>query len=100
MLFASATLGAVGQFFFKYAFVNQSSFIMLLIIGLLSYAASTVVYLYVLSRVHLSWAYGVSGLSYILAVVLAYLALSEKVPPLRWAGVLVIAIGVVLIGAS
>ena len=100
MLLASTLLGAVGQFFFKYAFVNHGSFAILLLIGLLSYAVSTAVYLYVLSRVHLSWAYSVGGISYVFAVVLAYLVLSENIPPLRWVGVLVIAIGVVLIGAS
>ena len=100
MLFVSTMLGAVGQFFFKYSFLNAGSFAVLLLIGLLSYAASTAVYFYVLSRVHLSWAYSVGGLSYVFAVLLAYLILSENIPPLRWAGVLVIALGVVLIGIS
>ena len=67
MLFVSTMLGAVGQFFFKYSFMDVGSFVVLLMIGLLSYAISTIVYFYVLSRVHLSWAYSLGGISYVFA---------------------------------
>ena len=100
MLFVSTMLGAVGQFFFKYSFMDAGSFVVLLMIGLLSYAISTIVYFYVLSRVHLSWAYSLGGISYVFAVLLAHFILLENIPTLRWAGVIVITIGVVLIGAS
>ena len=100
MLFVSTMLGAVGQFFFKYSFIDTGSFVVLLMIGLLSYAISTVVYFYVLSRVHLSWAYSLGGISYVFAVLLAHFILIEDIPLLRWVGVIVITIGVVLIGAS
>ena len=100
MLFVSTMLGAVGQFFFKYSFMDAGSFVVLLMIGLLSYAISTIVYFYVLSRVHLSWAYSLGGISYVFAVLLAHFVLLEDIPPLRWVGVIVITIGVVLIGAS
>ena len=100
MLFVSTMLGAVGQFFFKYSFMDAGSFVVLLMIGLLSYAISTVVYFYVLSRVHLSWAYSLGGISYVFAVLLAHFILLENIPALRWAGVFVITIGVLLIGFS
>jgi uncharacterized membrane protein len=100
MLFVSTMLGAVGQFFFKYSFMDAGSFVVLLMIGLLSYAISTIVYFYVLSRVHLSWAYSLGGISYVFAVLLAHFILIEDIPLLRWVGVIVITIGVVLIGAS
>ncbi|MCL5007577.1 MAG: EamA family transporter [Candidatus Marsarchaeota archaeon] len=99
-LLCSTFLGALGQFFFKGAFDNTGLFAELLIIGLVSYIFSTVFYFYVLSRTHLSWAYSIGGLSYIFAVLLARFALFESVPLLRWVGVLVITIGVVLIGLS
>lgn len=100
LLVVSTLLGAVGQFYFKYAFSDQGSFAAFLLVGLLSYALSTAVYFLVLSRVHLSWAYSMGGISYVFAVLLAHTVLMEHVPPLRWAGVLVIAVGVVLIGFS
>jgi drug/metabolite transporter (DMT)-like permease len=100
LLVISTLLGAVGQFFFKYSFADRGSFAALMLVGLLSYALSTVIYLFVLSRVHLSWAYSMGGISYVFAVLLAYIILMEKVPPLRWVGVLAIAVGVVLIGFS
>ncbi len=100
MLVLSTMLGAVGQFFFKYAFLHSAAFAVLLGIGILSYVVSTFVYFCVLSRVHLSFAYSMGGMSYIFAVLLAVLLLGEQVPLLRWTGVLAIAAGVVLVGLS
>jgi uncharacterized membrane protein len=99
LLGGSTALGAVGQLLFKYAFVS-SSLIEWLFFGIAVYGAATLVYFYVLSRAHLSWTYGIGGLSYIFATFLAYFVLAENVPPLRWLGVVVITIGVVLIGTS
>ena len=100
MLAVSTFLGALGQLMFKSAFDITSLFAGLLIAGLVSYIFSTVFYFYVLSRTHLSWAYGIGGLSYIFTVILARFVLLENVPALRWAGVLVITAGVILIGFS
>ncbi len=99
LLVVSTALGGVGQFLFKYAFLDHY-LSLTLAAGLGVYAISTAVYFYVLSRVHLSWAYGLNGISYMLAVVFAATILQENVPLLRWAGVLIIAIGVVLVSLS
>jgi drug/metabolite transporter (DMT)-like permease len=40
------------------------------------------------------------GVSYILIVLFARLFLKEHVPTLRWAGVLVVAMGIAIIGLS
>jgi drug/metabolite transporter (DMT)-like permease len=101
LLLTSTLLGAFGQIFFKIGVTSSiSGLIEFVLLGILSYFASTVLYFYVLSRTHLSWAYGFTGLSYIFASVIAYLFLGETVPPLRWAGILVIALGTALIGFS
>lgn len=97
MLLCSTSLGAVGQFLFKLSVLNSISYT-LLVLGVAAYFVSTIVYFFVLSRVHLSWAYGIGGLSYIFAVVLA--SFIEAVPLLRWVGVVVITAGVFLIGLS
>lgn len=103
LLFVSTFLGAFGQLLFKYGLNNSSSFVLLasgIILGLTAYAVSTLVYLFVLSRVHLSWAYGIGGLSYIFATMFAAFVLLENIPLFRWIGVGVIFIGVVFIGLS
>jgi undecaprenyl phosphate-alpha-L-ara4N flippase subunit ArnE len=59
-----------------------------------------VFWLVVLSRVRLSVAYPLVGISYIIIVALARFMLHEHVPGLRWIGVSIIAIGIVVIGLS
>ncbi len=99
LLIVSTLLGGIGQFLFKDAFLDHM-LALTLAAGLGAYAISTAIYFYVLSRVHLSWAYSITGISYVVAVFLAAALLSENVTMLRWAGVLVIAIGVVFVGIS
>jgi len=101
MLLASTALGAVGQVLFKVAVTSaETALAEYLILGLAIYAVSTVIYLYVLSRSHLSWAYGFAGLSFVFASLIAAVFLAEPVPPLRWVGIGVITLGTVLIGLS
>ena len=100
-LVCSTLLGAIGQVVFKYGLgLSGIGLAEWLGLGIVVYGFSTIVYFYILSRVHLSWAYGIGGLSYIFATLMAYFFLSDSVPPLRWAGIIVITIGVILIGIS
>ncbi|MEM3827402.1 MAG: EamA family transporter [Candidatus Micrarchaeaceae archaeon] len=99
LILLSTLLGAAGQLFFKYSF-QSSEFILILFLGLVAYFTSTLIYFYVLSRTHLSWAYSLGGLAYIFAVIFADLVLNENIPLLRWIGVGVIFVGVVLIGTT
>ena len=69
-------------------------------IGLTIFGVSSIFWLVVLSRVALTVAYPLVGLSYIVVVALARFAFHEHVPPLRWIGVSVIAVGIALIGLS
>ncbi|MDE1824925.1 MAG: hypothetical protein KGH61_00335 [Candidatus Micrarchaeota archaeon] len=102
ILIVSTFLGAVGQLLFKVGVNSQATVLLLafVIAGFMVYIISTVLYLYTLSRTHLSWAYGFGGLSYIFTSILAYFVLGEAIPALRWIGVLVIVAGVALIGLS
>ncbi len=101
LLLGSTFMGAIGQLLFKYS-LGLSGIPMAewLILGLLSYAGSTVIFLFVLSRAHLHWVYSIGGLSYVFAVIFAGTLLGESIPPLRWLGVLIIFAGVAIIGAS
>lgn len=100
LLFASTFLSALGQLLFKYGFNTPSEIVTWIAAGFIAYAISTIVYFVVLSRVSLSWAYGIGGFSYIFATLFASYVLLENVPLLRWVGVGVIFIGVILIGIS
>ena len=68
--------------------------------GLAIFGASAVVWLLVLSRASLSFAYPFASLSYLLIVLADRLVLHETVPPLRWAGVFFIMTGIVLVAQT
>ncbi len=53
-----------------------------------------------LSRVSLSWAYPMLSIGYILVLLFSAIVLREQVSMLRWAGVLVICLGIALVGRS
>ena len=68
--------------------------------GLALFGISALFWLVVLSRVNLSVAYPLVGVSYILVVAIGRFVLNEEVPPLRWVGVTIIALGIATIGLS
>ena len=61
---------------------------------------SAVVWLIVLSRATLSFAYPFASLSYVLILVAGHFVLHEQVTPLRLAGVALIVLGIVLIAQT
>ncbi len=68
--------------------------------GLMLFGISSLFWLVVLSRVPLSVAYPFVGISYIFVVAFARFVLHEHVPPARWIGVAVVALGIAIIGLS
>ncbi|MBI5231496.1 MAG: glycosyltransferase [Coriobacteriales bacterium] len=68
----------------------------IVLIGLLMYSVASALWLGVLSRMELAVAYPLGASGYVLVVVLAAVA-GEIVPPLRWLGVLLIVMGVLLV---
>lgn len=68
--------------------------------GLAIFGVSAVVWLLVLSRASLSFAYPFASLAYVLIVLIDRFVLHEAVPPLRWAGVFFIMTGIVLVGQT
>jgi drug/metabolite transporter (DMT)-like permease len=69
-------------------------------LGLVLFGLSALVWLMVLSRASLSFAYPFAALTYILIVLFDQFVLDETVPPLRWAGVGFIAIGIFLVSRT
>jgi multidrug transporter EmrE-like cation transporter len=68
--------------------------------GLILFAVSAVVWIVVLSRVSLSFAYPFAAITYIVIVLFDRLILKVDVPGLRWAGVLLIATGIILVSRT
>jgi drug/metabolite transporter (DMT)-like permease len=68
--------------------------------GLFLFGLSAVVWLGVLSRTSLSFAYPFAALTYVLILLFDRFVLDETVPPLRWAGVAFIAVGIFLISRT
>ena len=68
--------------------------------GLLLFALSAMVWLFVLSRATLSFAYPFAALTYLLIIVFDRFVLHETVPPIRWLGVALIMTGIVLVSRT
>ncbi len=69
----------------------------MVLIGLFCYAISAVLWLIVISAVDLSFAYPFIGLTYVLILIVSKFVLKEDVNPIRWAGAVIITIGVIVI---
>jgi drug/metabolite transporter (DMT)-like permease len=68
--------------------------------GLFLFGLSALVWLVVLSRASLSFAYPFASLTYVLILLFDRFWLNESVPGLRWVGVALIAVGIVLISRT
>jgi multidrug transporter EmrE-like cation transporter len=70
------------------------------VVGLGLYAGAALVWLLVLSRVDVSLAYPFVGLGFVVTMVLAWAFLGEAVTPMRMAGTLLIAAGIVVLART
>lgn len=69
-------------------------------LGLLSYVVSVVIWMLVLSRVEVSFAYPLVSIGYIVTAVAAYFLFNENLSLVRIIGILVIMLGVYLMTRS
>lgn len=69
-------------------------------LGLVLFASSAVIWLVVLSRTTLSFAYPFASLTYVLILLADRFLLHQRVPPLRYAGVAFIVVGIVLVAQT
>jgi len=70
-----------------------------IIFGLLSYVLSVAMYMVVLSRAHLSYAYPLlNGLAYALIILISWQVFREPFSTIKWIGIFLILLGVVLVG--
>jgi len=88
------TVPAVSRFFFE-AMTRGTVWL-----GIASLLLFLVCYLVVLSWADYSYVTPASAAGYIVVVLLGHLLLGEPVPPLRWAGVGLLSMGVLLVGGT
>ena len=69
-------------------------------LGLSCYGVSAVLWLVVLSRLDLSYAYLMLASMYVLIPLISWLFLGEQVPPMRWVRMVVVVLGVVIVARS
>jgi uncharacterized membrane protein len=94
-LILKSGMNQVGKFDLVKIFLNPT-----VLLGLAFYGASLVLWLLVLSKENLSFVYPLVAFSYVVTVTLSHFVLHEPVPSLRWLGLGVIVIGILLIAKS
>lgn len=77
--------------------LKQIATTLLVWVGLGVFAISAVLWMFALSRTSLSFAYPFAALGYVIIVAASILFLDEHVPPLGWAGVACIVLGILLV---
>ena len=113
MMFGAIALNVCGHSFLKAGMnrigaINPSQIITnfthvvlspFIVVGLASYVASVALYIVVLSRTDLSYAYPLlMSVGYVLIVLVSFLIFRESFSAYKWAGILLILIGVILVG--
>lgn len=68
--------------------------------AMVCYAVSIVVWMVVLSKVEVSYAYPFLSIGYVLSAVVGYFWFAESITPVRILGIIVICVGVILISRS
>ena len=112
VLLGAIMLGAIGQICLKFGLgalgAKPALFVVLSSMfrnwfglgGFVAYGVSSLLYLFVLSRLELSYAYPMVALNYVFVTILACLILKEVVPPARILGLAIICLGVVVRATS
>lgn len=68
-----------------------------ILVGFVCYGLAAVFWLIVLSQLDLSYAYPMLALTYVLVPLAAHVFLDESIPRGRWAGMLIVLLGVIVV---
>jgi drug/metabolite transporter (DMT)-like permease len=72
----------------------------IILAGIALYIVGTLIWLVVLSRMDLSFAYPLVATTYVFTPLLAHLLLNEPIPTLRWLGIAFILVGVFIVAKA
>ncbi len=93
----------IGEFSLRSGLIDQFIKIFMnynVLIGFFFYFLSSIIWLVVLSRIELSFAYPLLSVGYILILIASWYFFKESITLIRWSGVAVICFGVYLISRS
>ena len=117
LVFLSVIIGTIGQLCIKAAMlkigpvafstpaeiINSGWQVMrqpLIWVALPLYGIGFIIWAVVLSRLQLSFAYPLLAIGYLVNPLAAMVFFDEQIPPMRWIGIVVIMVGIVLVGRS
>lgn len=86
--------GSQGKTISKISDIISLVFSPAVLLALLIYGLTTLLWLYILSRVKISFAYPVQALAFPVVLIASSLIFHEEIPVNRWFGVIVIVVGV------
>ncbi len=72
----------------------------LVLLGLALYGVGALAWIAVLARLDLSFAYPFLALNFVLIALVSRLVLGESIPSLRWVGIAVICVGILIVARS
>jgi multidrug transporter EmrE-like cation transporter len=114
LLFISISLAIAGQLLMKQGMMMFGKFPVTTLIsnllpiifqpyvffGIACFGISSIFWLVVLSRIDLSLAYPLVSIGYVVVALISYFLFKENVSLIRWIGIIVICIGVLLVSRS
>lgn len=114
LIFINIPLGVIGQFFIKQAinhigpyssmplltFLYKAFTSPMVILGLFLYLLSAALWVMILSKVDLSFAYPLLSIGYLLVLFVSWAFLHETISPVRLVGVVLIMLGVIFVFRS
>lgn len=87
-------LGSAGKTISKATDIISLLFSPVILLALVLYAVTTLLWLYILSRVKISFAYPIQALAFPIVLIASALIFHEEIPVNRWIGVVIVVIGV------
>jgi multidrug transporter EmrE-like cation transporter len=82
------------------AMISRLAPVPLVWVGLACYGLSALLWMVILSRMELSAAYLMLASMYVLIPLVSWLVLGERIPPMRWVGMAVVVLGVLIVARS
>ena len=104
LCFLNTLLMVTGQMMFKYGSAGKSIasiadiikllFSPIIFTALCIYGVTTMLWLYILSKTPISYAYPIQALAFPIVLIASMFLFNESIPPMRWVGVIIIMCGV------
>ena len=90
-------MGVEGKFFASITDIIKIMFSPIVLSGLIIYAFTTILWLYILSKVPINRAHPIQALAYPIMLIMAKILFNESIPVIRWIGVGIIVVGIIVI---